>query len=400
MIETQHFFSRPLLQKDIDELYCRLDKARMILIHDTTIDALYITDPLLLSYYTGYSLSYGALYIERGEIPKLLVDNRYYQLCSSISIWNTQLIQRSCEEAIGDILKAKQKKRKIAFNGNTVSYANAESLFKIDPDLVLWISRNDIFLQLRRCKSAREHQAIQKAAILSEQGFSFLIQEIQEGVSEAHLAQKLSIFWALQGAEKVSFEPIIAFGPNSAIPHWRSSNSTYLKKGDIVLIDIGVSIYGYASDMTRTFSFGEPSFTSFDIWFTAVLNALKKAETSTRVGISGKEVDSIARKSLQQDGFDRNFTHGLGHGVGLDVHESPRLSQNAPSFERPLDLGDVITLEPGIYFESEGGVRLENTYIIDENGAQSCMQTPFFPRYENYQKLYSSPSIQPNLGTK
>ncbi len=391
-MDVHRFFSNPLSEKDIQELILRFDTLQSMLEMHSEIDAIYFTEHHFLQYYTGHSISYGGLYCERGKKPLLMLDGRYFDMLPEIGLWNKVLIQGSVETTVCLWLShhnpSPHDKVRVAFQGNSITYESAQSLLKQSPQDFSWISTSDVFSQIRRIKSSEEKLAIQKSAHLCEEGFRFLLREIREGISEQELAHKLFLYWIERGAQKLSFDPIIAFGKNSALPHWKTSSSC-LKKGDIILIDIGVTAYGYASDMTRTFSFGPPQEKEFDHWFSLAHTALESAEKSVQPGIPGRDIDNVVRQSFEKAGVLQHFLHGLGHGVGMEVHEAPRISQKASPLEGPLQVGDVITLEPGLYFQGHGGVRLENTYIVHENGLISCMKVPFYNRYEQYIKAMS-----------
>jgi Xaa-Pro aminopeptidase len=209
--------------------------------------------------------------------------------------------------------------------------------------------------------------------MLCAQGFQFLLQQIREGITEVQLVQALKAFWFTNGAESLSFDPIVAFGPNSACPHWIPS-AFALTKNSPVLIDIGVSVGGYHSDMTRTLFFGRPD-PELQACKAVVLEAYRRAEERAVPGVTPFQLDSVAREYISSKGYGEYFVHGLGHGVGLQVHEPPRISATAPD-EPALQVGDVITIEPGIYLPGRGGVRIENTVVIEESGARSLIPTP------------------------
>ncbi len=369
----------PMTQNDYTELKNRLENLSAAL-KGSSYDALYLTDPKFLEYYTGYPLSYGALLSYKSGKTLLFLDGRYFTMVEESDLWIKIAIESSLNEAFLTDIGKNRGEYHIAFQGDTLSYEMGSILLEKSPKNITLSSDSKLFSQLRRRKSQKEQEAIQKAALLCEKGFLYAIQQLKIGVSEEEISKKLILYWLKEGAKGPCFDPIIAFGKNSASPHWRAS-STLLEEGDIVLIDIGVSAYGYASDMTRTFSFGEPKVPFFDMWFDATYRALQEAERVAKAGVSCSLVDTAAREALCAFGWEKNFTHGLGHGVGLDVHEAPRLSKISTE---SLLLGDVITLEPGLYFQEKGGVRLENSYLVHENGVEACIKLPFFPRLSRF----------------
>lgn len=365
---------------DEQELYLRFEETARLFSDYPDIDAFYTTDTHLLKYYTGISLSYGALLVSKKEPPVFMVDSRYFDVLSSSTLWQTELISDTRDMTLQRVLKKLKAHCTIAFQADLLSYEEGQKLVDIDLGHIIWKPNSILFSQIRRRKTAYELAAIARSCALCERGFTHILPFLQEGVSEKTIRQRLLLYWLEEGMDAMAFDPIIAFGSNSAYPHWRSSN-TLLQKGDIVLIDIGVTLSGYASDMTRTFSFGAPTYPEFDEWFKAVHEALLISEQNIVPNVSGKTLDMHARDFLMMKGFGAGVCHSLGHGVGLDVHEAPKISYKASDKEPPLQEGDVITLEPGLYFRGKGGCRLENSYRIGPDGhAVSYMSLPIVPR--------------------
>ena len=392
---SSKFFSYPLDDADIQELNCRgveFSKA----IKSLQITGAYIRDEVLISYFTGVNVSVGALWISCEGEKVLFVDGRYIAeateafslhkgFCSVI-----EMKSGSFEKTFHEYISASfyhQTTTQIAFHGGFMVFDQVEELLglsKYSQHRIEYISLPSLFKEVRRKKSLREIEAIKKACQLCERGFEYIIHLLKPGITEEQIARKLKCFWFEQGADSISFEPIIAFGKNSALPHWRAS-STQLSVGDIVLIDIGVHLNQYHSDMTRTFSFGDPVSSEFDQWFDAVKEAYTRALSFSKAGVHPQEVDKSARESLTGSGYAEFFKHGLGHGVGLEIHEAPTVSQRVGShLQQPLILGDVITIEPGIYFEGKGGVRLENTCLVQKDETLPLMAVPIYPRWKQY----------------
>ena len=220
--------------------------------------------------------------------------------------------------------------------------------------------------KLREVKNKEEIEKIRKACALSDLGFNFILQQLKENITEEELANKLEIFLKEKNAS-LSFKPIIAFGKNSAVPHHLNSNIK-LKKGNIVLIDIGAETEGYCSDMTRTVFFGNISEKQEKIYKT-VLEAQRIAEkfinnqlSVTNNQLLARDVDKIAREYIISKNFP-SIPHSLGHGIGIDVHEKPNLSPKSKSI---LKSGMIFSIEPGIYLEGFGGVRIEDLYLLTD----------------------------------
>lgn len=218
---------------------------------------------------------------------------------------------------------------------------------------------------IRSIKKKEECAFIEKACQLGDEAFEHIVQNILSGISERQLAFELEFFIKRKGAD-ISFPPIVAFGSNSSVPHHQTGNRA-LKKGDIVLLDFGATVNNYCSDMTRTLFFGEASEQQKKI-YTTVLEAQQKAiECLQRISFSkeilcAKDVDKVARDYIVSKGYP-TIPHSLGHGIGLEVHESPRLS---PASKERLTQGMVFSIEPGIYIPGFGGVRIEDLFVIEK----------------------------------
>jgi Xaa-Pro aminopeptidase len=222
---------------------------------------------------------------------------------------------------------------------------------------------------LRLIKDAEEISKLRAAAQLGYEGYLFALSLLREGVSEKELALALELFWKERGASRLAFDSIIAFGPNSSMPHYRPDETT-LKQNTSVLIDCGVVLSHYHSDMTRVAYFGNPP-QEIQTIYPIVEEAKAKAIEACRPGTLIGDLDRIARDWIQSKGYGEYFSHSLGHGVGLEIHENPIIRQTGPFSEKPLKTGMVITIEPGIYLPGIGGVRLEDTILITENGYEN-----------------------------
>ncbi len=217
---------------------------------------------------------------------------------------------------------------------------------------------NDI-KEIRAVKDSEEISNIVKACEIAEKSIYEILPFIREGVSELEIKALLEERFIKNGASGPSFETIVAFGKNSAVPHHQTGNDR-LTLGEPVLIDAGAIYNGYASDITRTFFFGEPS-EKFIKTYNAVLNANCLAIENISSGISLKDADAIARNYLETQGLGKYFTHSLGHGLGLEIHEYPYLSKKG---EGTMKENMAFTIEPGVYFDGEFGVRIEDTVIL------------------------------------
>jgi Xaa-Pro aminopeptidase len=231
---------------------------------------------------------------------------------------------------------------------------------------------DDGLKRLRAIKDDAEVAAIRRAAQIADSAFADLRERIEPGISEREAAEQLRRLMVLGGAEKPSFEIIFAAGPNGAKPHARPGERA-VAEGDLIVVDWGAVVDGYCSDCTRTVIVGEPDERQVEVW-EAVRAAQQAAMDGLKPGMQGGEVDAIARGSLEEAGLAEHFGHGLGHGVGLQVHEQPSLGQKS---EDELAPGMVVTIEPGVYIEGWGGVRLEELVLVTEDGIDPITAAPY-----------------------
>ncbi len=309
------------------------------------MSVLLIEDEVNLFYRTGMHLSAGSLL---GE--ELFVDGRYLEACREAG-----LAVRSVKELRGAMPD------KVAVDSGVMSAARVEELKSWGVEVEL---RPHCLQKARSVKSAEEIEKMKRAAALANEGFEFAREALEEGISERQVAQKLQAFWFEQGAEGASFEPIVAFGPNTALPHHRAGERK-LARGDVVLFDLGVQLDSYQSDMTRVVTFeGElPEI------YGVVRKAQERALAVCKAGVTTGEMDGTARGYIEERGFGEYFTHSLGHGLGIEVHEWPLFRDKT----LVLEAGMVITVEPGVYLPGVGGVRWEDAVVVRENGYERLL---------------------------
>ncbi len=227
--------------------------------------------------------------------------------------------------------------------------------------------------QLRAVKDEEEIADIREAVDLAEQGFAYLLEILKPQATEQQLAYELEHAVRNFGGEELSFHPIIGVGDRSALPHYRPGK---LKVGDspILLVDWGAQTdSGYKSDLTRTMLTAEFNEPKFETIYKTVLESQRLAIEKIAPGVSCQEIDSVAREYIRDAGFGDYFDHGLGHGIGLDIHELPRFSQSS---DAPLEAGMVVTVEPGIYLPGWGGVRIEDDVLVTEGGCDVLSSVP------------------------
>lgn len=228
-----------------------------------------------------------------------------------------------------------------------------------------WVER------IRIVKEAEEVERIATAAALADDAFEHVLGIIGPGRTEAEIAWDLELYMRRNGAEGLAFPPIVASGPNGSRPHAKLSDRA-LEPGDLVTLDFGARLDAYCSDMTRTVAVGTPTEELRSIYET-VLASNEAGLKAVGAGKTGMEIDAAARGVIETAGLGEHFGHGLGHGVGLEVHELPRLS---PLGREVVPSGAVVTIEPGVYVPGVGGVRIEDLVVVDESGARSLTRSP------------------------
>jgi Xaa-Pro aminopeptidase len=332
------------------------------------VEALVVSATQDLLYLTGLELSRGTLCIAKDRIC-LIVDGRYFEACKDSCPFEVQLLQ---EGVLKELLCGYKK---IGFDQDAESFSSYTRLSALVPQGLTPLSKP--IVEIRAVKDAVEIQKIATACSLCTEGFDFAISLLQEGVTEKTVACELEIFWKKRGADRLAFSPIIAFGKNSFMPHYRAGN-TKLCKNELVLIDIGVVYDGYNSDMTRMAYFGK-----VDPKLEEICKVVQKAQAAAvlacRAGMLASELDTVARDVVKQAGFGEYFVHGLGHGVGLDIHEEPTIKKDPAIKDTKLLPGMVVTIEPGIYLPHVGGARIEDTVVVQEDGCVNLIKRSHEP---------------------
>ncbi len=217
--------------------------------------------------------------------------------------------------------------------------------------------------ELRGVKDAEEIRRLTGAQRISEKALHDLLQELHEGQTEKEIAARLQYLMLYYGAERMSFDPIIASGPNGSMPHAVPSEKK-IRKGEFITMDFGCVYQGYCSDMTRTVALGQISDEQRDV-YNIVLQAQLAGIAATRAGVTGAAVDGAARDYITRAGYGQYFGHGYGHSVGVEIHEAPNAN---PNNDKPLPCGAVMSAEPGIYLPERFGVRIEDVVVVEENG--------------------------------
>jgi Xaa-Pro dipeptidase len=231
---------------------------------------------------------------------------------------------------------------------------------------------SQLIWELRKVKDETELNYMRKAAEITNQGMKRAVEVIDQGIREYEVAAEIEYAMRKRGSQGVAFETIVASGPRSAFPHGRCTDKK-IKKGELIVVDLGAKYQHYHADLTRTFLVGKPSPKQRKIYET-VREAQRKAFESLHEGVKAKKADAIAREIIEQAGYGKYFVHNLGHGIGLDVHELPVLTSNS---EDVLKAGNVVTVEPGIYIVGFGGIRIEDTVLVLEEKAERLTEASY-----------------------
>ncbi|MCA9926743.1 MAG: M24 family metallopeptidase, partial [Anaerolineales bacterium] len=264
----------------------------------------------------------------------------------------------------------------IGLEAKHVTLEEAQKLEMADTTIA-WQSLPETVEPLRAIKTPAEIEAIRAAAAITDHAMMQVNEIARPGMTERELAWELEKIMREAGADSLAFPTIVASGPNSALPHY-ATGSRRLQPGDPIIIDMGAKLNGYHSDMTRSFFLGEKASVHYWELYHLVLRAQTAVLAQVRPGMTNKTIDSLARDIITRAGHKEHFGHGLGHGVGLDIHENPFLSPRSPEDEI-VSAGMTVTVEPGIYISNWGGIRIEDLTIITENGLESLSQCPKNP---------------------
>jgi len=349
------------------------------ILEEDSIDGFLVEDPTDIYYLTGIELSTGRLIVHnRGA--HLVVDGRYFEACSQIHFLDVVLWD---QDILADLLLDKLSHIKsLAFCSEKTTYQRFQDLEKIaekvhgaQPHRELELMPSEDFvLQLRSVKNPEEIELLAEAAELGSQGFDYICSILKEGMTEQEVVRELIIYWRKNNAQGIAFDPIVAFGASSSMPHYHPTDKK-LEIGMPILLDIGVKLNHYFSDMTRVVFLGEPDPKMKEIYEIvkgAQEAALKLCKPGTRVG----DLDMEARIWISDRGYGENFSHGLGHGIGLEVHELPVIRSATKYDAVVLQPGMAITVEPGIYLPQIGGVRIEDTVVITKEGHRNLTNRP------------------------
>ncbi|CAM3705616.1 M24 family metallopeptidase [Tsukamurella ocularis] len=332
--------------------------------HEPTLDALLVTDLDNVRYLAGFTGSNGALLVAADPAADAIAtDGRYLTQVAEQSGDLRAIIERDVAKAL-----LTEAVGTVGFEATALSYADHA---RLAPEARL-VPTTRLVEALREIKDEGEIDLLREACAISDRALAELVAEgaIRPGVTEVQVARRLENLMHEFGAEAVAFETIVAAGANSAIPHHRPTTA-WLAAGDFVKIDFGARFRGYHADETRTFVLGEPA-----AWQREIYDVVRAAQTAGREalvpGADVRAIDGAARAVIEAAGYGEQFLHGLGHGVGVQIHEAPTLGKLGSG---TLSDGAVVTVEPGVYLPGRGGVRIEDTLVVRADGPELLTRT-------------------------
>lgn len=325
------------------------------------LDAIVVLSPYNRRYLSGFTGTSGSLLITK-DTKQLITDFRYIQQATSQAEEFEIINQKGpMIDKINELIQQGNYKN-IGVEADLITYNEYQSL---NTDDVQLSSIEGVIETIRMVKDEFEIKQIQKAADIVDETYEHILKWIKPGMTENEVNNEMEMFMRSKGATSSSFDTIVASGHRGALPHGVASNKV-IEEGDMITLDFGALYEGYVSDITRTFAIGEPKEEMKKI-YNIVLESQLAALEQIKPGMTGKEADSIARDIISSYGYGEQFGHSLGHGIGLEVHEGPALSQKS---DIVLEENMCVTLEPGIYVEGLGGVRIEDDVLVTKNGLQ------------------------------
>jgi Xaa-Pro aminopeptidase len=345
-------------------------KALDQLISSAKLDALVITHPANWYYLTGFTGEAGVLILSDGAAT-LITDGRFTtQVRQETTSVRLMPQKGSLMESTGRLLRAKVVKR-VGFDPTQTSVGQLQLLGKAAGARTKWISTPGLVGTLRARKEPSELARMRQAAILAGDVLTGAINLLKPGVMENEIAAEIEYQMRKRGASGAAFETIVAFGDRSALPHARPT-AKRLRKNELVVLDLGAILAHYCSDITRTVYVGKAP-ARVKQWYRAVLEAQIAAIAAVRAGASCGDVDAAARQVLAGYKLDRLFTHSTGHGLGLEVHEDPRVARGQKA---RLEPGFVVTIEPGVYMAGVGGIRIEDDIAVHSGNTEILTRIP------------------------
>jgi len=331
-------------------------------------NALLVSSPANIRYLSGYTGSNGLILLLPSE-THFFTDPRYEISARRNIAGHVHVVKVPLIASVIQVIKRKRLK-KIAFESAWTQFEAYQRVKEALPLGASLVPAGRIIEERRMLKSPAEIDIIRRSVILNSEAYARVLKRIRPGVRELDVAAEIEFQMKMLGAEKPSFETIIAAGPRSALPHSHPT-SQQIGAHELLLIDMGASLEGYASDMTRVVHLDQPPKRIREM-YRAVLEAQLAGVAAVREGVTAGKVDSVTRNVLKKHHMDKAFVHSTGHGLGLEIHEPPRLGKKDKT---RLQAGMAITIEPGVYVEGLGGIRIEDTVLVTQNGCEVLTPT-------------------------
>jgi Xaa-Pro aminopeptidase len=331
------------------------------------LDALVVTNLVNVRYLTGYTGSNGVAVV--GADKRLFFTDFRYMTQAAEQV-NGFDIAKGERDLLGDVADAVSGR--VGFEDASLSVRRLERLRSLVGDRAELVPAGDLVEELRAVKAPEEVELVRAAAALADEALTAVLERGLAGRTEHEVAVDLEHTMRLLGASAVSFESIVASGAHGALPH-AAPRSERIPRDVLVTIDWGAKVDGYCSDCTRTYATGEGVDDDALGGYELVRSVQERSVGEVRAGAGGKDVDAVGRATIEEAGHGEHYGHGLGHGVGLDVHERPTLS---PRSKDTLAAGNVVTVEPGIYVPGRFGVRIEDLVVVTEDGCDVLSSLP------------------------
>lgn len=340
------------------------------ILRENGLDAILVSDACNMRYLSGFRGGTGYLFLS--EKRRVLLTDARYTVQAGGETEDFEIAEVSAKRNYETVLKeilGEEQTVTLGFEDLHLIFARARKLQEELGD-IRWVALGDSLNRLRRVKTPEEQKLLEQAEAIGDLAFCKILEELRPGLTELQVAARLDYYMKEAGASGNSFDTIAASGVHSAMPHAMPSGKK-LEKGDFLTMDFGCVYQGYCSDMTRTVVIGKANERQKEI-YQIVLEAQEAALEAIRPGMTGAMVDRVARDLIADAGYGEYFGHGLGHSVGLYIHEEPRLS---PSCEDVLCEGIIQTVEPGIYLPDFGGVRIEDMVVITAEGCRNLTRS-------------------------
>jgi Xaa-Pro aminopeptidase len=332
-------------------------------------DAFLVTHLPNIFYLCGFTGSSGVLLVEVDRAT-LFTDGRYsVQARQEVLGAKVRIERRSPLVSAAEALRRSRGKLRVAYPPERITVLQEGQLRRTAGTRVRWVQCPNVVESLRSVKDASEISLMREAALLAGDVFEGLLPLVKPGVRELDLAAEVEYRLRQHGASGAAFETIIASGQRAALPHARPS-AKLLRENELVVFDLGAILRGYCSDITRTVYIGRAP-GRVRRWYAAVLQAQEGARAALKPGVEAADIDRAARRTLRRHKLAQYFIHSTGHGLGIEVHEAPRLARGERS---RLDAGNVVTIEPGIYVEGVGGIRIEDDVALFPQGIETLSQ--------------------------